>query len=215
MPLFYQGHLSRVLYLENNKNNDTFSLNHLSNLQMLGTQAMTSLENAKRFHLVTHDTLTGLANRNMLYEIFQFTTKQISRSQGEIALLFLEFDTLKEINDIYSHEVGDKLLIHAANILKSNLREGDYIARVGGNEFAIMLTNTTAHTQLSVILERLFNVFSKPIEINDFLIHITISIGISLFPQDGSEVQKLLQFADAAHYQAKEKGKNQYHYYSK
>lgn len=215
MPLFYQGQLSRAVYIEHTVQSDSFTISHLSALQMLATHAMNSLENAKRFYHVTHDMLTGLANRNMLYEIFQFTTKQISRSQGEIALLFLEVDSLKEINETYGKDVGDLVLKHVAKTCTANLREGDFIARIGGNEFTIMLTNTTAHTQLSVILERLFVLLAKPFEMGETIIHNDISIGIVLFPQDGNEIQKLLQSAEIANNQAKEKGKNQYHYYVK
>ena len=79
MPLFYQGQLCRILYLENNSSSYTFTPNHLDSLQLLASQAMTSLENAKLYYQATHDPLTGLANRNMLYEIFQYTTKQMAR----------------------------------------------------------------------------------------------------------------------------------------
>ncbi|KTD20796.1 regulatory protein (GGDEF domain) [Legionella lansingensis] len=214
MPLFYQGQLCRILYLENKSSSYTFTPSHLSSLQLLSSQAMTSLENAKLYYQATHDPLTGLANRNMLYEIFQQTTKQVIRSQGKIALLFLDLDYFKVINDTLGHDNGDKLLIHIANTLTSTLREGDIAARIGGDEFAVMLANVTSHDQVTIIVERLFHELSKPFHIDDHLMQITSSMGISLFPQDGNDIQTLLKLADTALYQAKEMGRNQFHYYS-
>ncbi len=132
MPLFYKGQLNRILYLENNSTSYTFTPNHLDSLQLLAAQAMTSLENAKLYYQATHDPLTGLANRNLLYDLFQQITKQANRTQGRVALLFLDIDYFKVINDTLGHDNGDKLLIHVARTLNSCLREGDIAARMGG-----------------------------------------------------------------------------------
>ncbi|QRN03205.1 EAL domain-containing protein [Legionella sp. MW5194] len=213
MPLFYKGQLSRMLYLENNSSSHTFTPNHLDSLNLLASQAMTSLENAKLYYQATHDPLTGLANRNMLYEMFQHMTKQASRSQGKIALVFLDIDYFKVINDTLGHDNGDKLLIHVANTLTASLREGDIAARLGGDEFTLILANVSID-QVTAIVERLFKEMSKPIPIDDHLIQITSSMGISIYPKDGHDIETLLKQADTALYQAKEKGRNQYHYYS-
>lgn len=215
MPLFSHGQLCRILYLENNTSNYSFTGAHLNGLQMLASQAMTSLENAKTFYDTTHDALTGLANRNMLYEIFKLTTKQVSRVQGEVALLYLDVDSFREINDTLGREVGDKVLIHLADTVVRTLRDSDYAARVGGDEFTIMLVNTSTSTQLSVIMDRLFNALAKPVQIKEHLIQVSINIGISIYPQEGTDIQVLLQQADNACRQSKEKGKNQFHYFAK
>ncbi|MCL9684847.1 EAL domain-containing protein [Legionella maioricensis] len=214
MPLFYNGQLRRILYLENNSNSYTFTSNHLDSLQLLASQAMTSLENANLYYQATHDPLTGLANRSLLYELFQQATRQIGRTQEKLALLFLDIDYFKVINDTLGHDNGDKLLVHVANILSSILREGDVAARIGGDEFTVILTNILSNDQVTIIVERLLNELSKPVPIDGHLIQITSSMGISLFPTDGHDIQTLLKLADTALYQAKEKGRNQFHYYS-
>lgn len=140
MPLFYKGHLNRILYLENNSTSYTFTPNHLDSLQLLAAQAMTSLENAKLYYQATHDPLTGLANRNLLYDLFQQIAKQANRNQGRIALLFLDIDYFKVINDTLGHDNGDKLLIHVARTLNACLREGDVAARMGGMSLQLFST---------------------------------------------------------------------------
>lgn len=214
MPLFYKGHLSRILYLEHKTNSHTFTSNHLDSLQLLSAQAMTSLENAKLYYQATHDPLTGLANRNLLYEIFQQNSKQVNRTNTQIALLFIDLDNFKVINDSLGHDNGDKLLIQVANILTASLREGDVAARIGGDEFSILLINITSPAQVNAIIDRLFYELAKPIPMDKHLIKITASMGISIFPNDAQDIQTLLKLADTALYQAKEKGRNQYHYYS-
>lgn len=214
MPLFYQGQLCRILYLEHKNSSYTFTTNHIDSLQLLCSQAMTSLENAKLYYQATHDPLTGLANRNMLYEIFLQTTKQLSRSQGQVALLFLDLDYFKVINDTLGHDNGDKLLVHIAKTLTSTLREGDIAARLGGDEFAVMLVNVTSHEQITAIVDRIFHKISKPLHIDDHTLQITASMGISISPTDGIDIQTLLKRADTALYQAKESGRNRFHYYS-
>lgn len=213
IPLFYKGQLSRVLYLEHKSSSYTFTTSHLDSLQLLSSQAMTSLENAKLYYQATHDPLTGLANRNMLYDLFEQTTNQLMNPQTKVALLFLDLDYFKVINDTLGHDNGDRLLVHIAKTLAASLREGDVAARIGGDEFAVMLNNVSTE-KLSIIIERLFHELSKPIRIDDHLMQITASMGISVFPKDGQNIQTLLKLADTALYQAKEKGRNQFHYYS-
>lgn len=214
MPLFYKGQLSRILYLENNSNSYTFTPNHLDSLQLLASQAMTSLENAKLYYQATHDPLTGLANRNLLYELFQQITRQVNRTQGRVALLFLDIDYFKVINDTLGHDNGDKLLVHVAKTLNSCLRDGDTAARIGGDEFTVILANNISNEQIVTIVERLIQEMAKPVPIDGHLIQITSSMGISIFPTDGQDIETLLKQADTALYQAKEKGRNQYHFYT-
>lgn len=214
MPLFYKGYLCRVLYLENNSTSHTFTASHLDGLQLLASQAMISLENAKLYYQATHDPLTGLANRNMLYEFFQQMTKEITHYHEKVALLFLDIDYFKVINDTLGHDSGDNLLIHIAKTINSCLRECDFSARLGGDEFTIILSNIKSKDHITMIVKKLLNEISKPVPIDEHLIQITSSMGISIFPNDGQDIETLLKLADTALYQAKEKGRNQFHYYS-
>ena len=214
MPLFYKGKLCRMLYLENNSSSYTFTSSHLDSLQLLASQATISLENAKLYYQATHDPLTGLANRNLLYEIFHELTQEITPPYEQMALLFLDIDYFKVINDTLGHDNGDKLLIHIAKIITSCLRECDIAARIGGDEFTIILANITSKSQITAIAEQLFHKISKPLPIDDHSIQVASSMGISIFPKDGKDIQELLKSADTALYQAKEKGRNQFHYFS-
>lgn len=214
MPIFYKGQLCRMLYLENKSSSHTFTSSHLDSLQLLASEAMISLENAKLYYQATHDPLTGLANRNLLYEIFQQLTQEATYTHKQIALLFLDIDYFKVINDTLGHDNGDNLLIHIAKTIKSCLRDGDIAARIGGDEFTIVLANSTSKKQITTIVEQIFREISKPVPIEDHLIQVTSSMGISIFPKDGKNIQELIKLADTALYQAKEKGRNQYHFYS-
>ncbi|WP_133135504.1 EAL domain-containing protein [Legionella rowbothamii] len=214
MPIFYQGQLCHILYLEHKDSNDTFTSSHIDSLQLLSSQAMTSLENAKLYYQVSHDPLTGLANRNMLYELFQQTAIKASPSGKKIALLFLDLDYFKMVNDNLGHDYGDKLLIHTAKILNSILMEGDIAARMGGDEFVVMLTHFNSKEYLTSVVEWICHELSKPFHVGDHILQTTTSLGISIFPDDAEDIQTLLKFADTALYQAKEKGRNQFYYYS-
>lgn len=213
-PLFYQGQLYRILYLENKSSTYTFTFNDLDSLHLLSSHAMTSLENARLYYQATHDPLTGIANRNMFYELFKQRIKQSNHSQNKSALLFLDLDYFKVINDTLGHDNGDKLLVHVANVLAEILQECDVAARIGGDEFTIMLANIDSIEQIKIIASRILRDLSRPIKIEDHLVQITASMGITVFPTDGNDIQTLLKLADTALYQAKEKGKNQFHFYS-
>lgn len=214
IPVLYQGKLCRMLYLENKFSSQVFTSQHLKSLQLLASQAMISLENAQLYHQASHDALTGLANRNLLDQLFKFSTTQASRSNKQTALFFLDLDNFKAINDTLGHEIGDKLLIHVTNQIKKCLRIGDIAARLGGDEFAVMLVSLDDITQIKSIADRLFRYITKPITILGHQVQITSSMGICLYPKDATDLQTLLKFADIALYQAKEKGKNQYFFYS-
>ena len=148
-----------------------------------------------------------------LYELFQQFTKEKARSPEQMALIFLDIDYFKVINDTLGHDNGDNLLIHIAKTIKSCLREGDIAARMGGDEFTIILANMTSQEQITAAVELLFRKIAEPILIEENLIQITPSMGISIYPKDGKGIHELLKRADSALYKSKEKGRNQYHFY--
>lgn len=214
LPIFYQGLLSRILYLENKNSTGIFTDQNRQSLQLIASSAMISLENARLYHQASHDPLTGLANRNLLDQIFKVSASQALRVRTQLVFLFLDLDNFKNINDTLGHEIGDRLLMYIAEKITSCLREGDLASRLGGDEFAVLLSGIEDISQIISIADRLFNAITQPLTISGHKIKITSSMGICLYPKDATDIQTLLKLADIALYQAKEKGKNQYNFYS-
>jgi len=164
-------------------------------------------------YLAYHDPLTNLFNRKALFEYMEESLIYAKRYNGKRVILYLDLDKFKQVNDTWGHETGDKLLKMVSNRLRDTLRRTDYISRIGGDEFIILLTNPTdiyPHMVAKKILENL----SMPYSIGKYRIDfITPSIGISVFPKDGEDVKTLINCADKAMYKAKEK-RNCYTHYS-
>jgi diguanylate cyclase (GGDEF)-like protein len=161
-----------------------------------------------------YDGLTGLPNRIFFNEIVK---KQLASIKADttalIAFLFLDADKFKSINDSYGHDIGDKYLKHVASILESTLRETDIVARLGGDEFIIALSNCKDKETIGMVANKLLHNLATPFVLNDFKIALTFSIGISLFPQDGSTIEILEKHADMAMYYAKKHDGNSFHFY--
>lgn len=214
MPLFHNGQMDKILYLEHKNNGAAFTAEHISCLFLLTDQVMALIENAEAFYQVTHDVLTGLANRNMLYELFELNTKQLARSEITVTLISIDIDAFKQINDSFGVDIGEKVLVHIAHVLTSNLRKGEVSARIGGDEFVVMLVNVGSNREITKVAERLLNELVKPASINDHLIDISISMGISIYPHDGNDIQILLKLAEKALNRAKEHGGKQFQFYT-
>jgi len=214
IPILSQNEIKGLVYLENNSMPGAFTKNHLSTLQILSSQAAISLENAKLYHQATHDPLTGLANRSFLYQRFQSAANKAKSKKNNtlIAILFLDLDGFKKINDTLGHEVGDKLLVAFANLLKECVRDDDLIVRLGGDEFVIMLEQATLPL-INQIAERLIHKTREPFSILNHKIGIATSVGISTYPNQGQEIDLLLKQADMALYYVKAHGKGFYQFY--
>ena len=165
-------------------------------------------------YLAHHDVLTGLPNRTLFIERMDYTLKRCARESGKIALLFLDIDHFKNINDTLGHEVGDLLLKQLALRLQETLRECDLIARIGGDEFLILLDNISSIDDITYIAKKILTVFSSAFRIEERELFVTTSIGISVSPTDGSDTQTLLKNADIAMYRSKEQGRNTFQFYS-
>lgn len=168
---------------------------------------------ASLYHQATHDPLTGLANRNLLEQAFKNSTSKVNFSHTKMALLFLDIDHFKRVNDTLGHEVGDQLLVEISRLLSSCLRDHDLAVRLGGDEFVVMLVDIDTQ-KLTAIIERIYQSLAKPVYINDHELYLTSSMGISIYPDDGKDISALLKNADIALYHAKESGRNHYQYYS-
>lgn len=165
-------------------------------------------------HRATHDSLTQLPNRFLLLDRFRAALQQARRSQNQVAVLFIDLDNFKRVNDSLGHSAGDQFLREIANRLRRCLRPHDTVARHGGDEFTIILTDITAQENVLAVLNKLQHEFSRPILTEGNDIYATFSTGISLYPDDGDQPEELLRHADTAMYKAKKAGSNQYSFYA-
>ncbi|WP_168204104.1 EAL domain-containing protein [Aliikangiella coralliicola] len=165
-------------------------------------------------YLAHNDTLTDLPNRTLFRDRLNQAITRLEWQQRIIAVLFLDVDRFKIINDSLGHDTGDNLLREISRRLEQNVRSGDTVSRLGGDEFAILLSDISRRTDIAPIAEKLLDNLSKPYYIGEQELFVTISIGISTSPQDGEDVNTLIKKADVAMYQAKSKGKNNYQFYT-
>jgi len=165
-------------------------------------------------NLAFYDPLTGLANRRLFKNRLSKAIKSAQRSQSTLALMFLDMDQFKRINDSMGHDAGDLLLQEVARRLSSNVRDRDTVSRIGGDEFTILLTDVNLIADVRTVAEKLLTALSAPIRIKGQDINTSVSIGITLTPQDSSDTNILMKNADLAMYKAKELGRNNYQFFS-
>ena len=165
-------------------------------------------------HLAHHDTLTGLPNRLLLQDRLDHAIHRAHRQGHHLAVLFLDVDRFKNINDTLGHAAGDLLLRAFAARLAGQIREDDTLARLGGDEFMVLLEDYRSHDDPCLVAQKLLDSLHEPFEVQGHQLFVTTSIGISLYPEDGGSVDELVRNADAAMYRAKQKGKNSYHFYT-
>ena len=179
-------------------------------------QTYERLEQEKKelYALSTTDSLSGLANRNFLDQRLAWIISEASRSKQEFAVLFLDIDHFKEVNDSLGHKVGDLLLVQIAQELKHLVREHDVLARVGGDEFIIVLSQYNGHLELTGVAERIIARLAQPWIIDSYKLFISGSIGIALYPKDGADNTSLMKHADIAMFEAKKNGRNQYAFFT-
>ncbi|HSI21826.1 MAG TPA: EAL domain-containing protein [Methylophilaceae bacterium] len=163
--------------------------------------------------LAHHDTLTKLPNRLLLLDRLQQAINLAEREKHRVALMFLDLDRFKQVNDSLGHHVGDDLLVAVVDRLKSCVRETDTISRQGGDEFVIVLPDIFDSNAATIIAEKILETLREPFVIDGHQLSTSFSIGISLYPDDGREIATLMQNADTAMYHAKESGRNNCHFY--
>jgi len=162
----------------------------------------------------THDALTLLPNRVLFTDRLENTIFKAKRSSKEFALLFVDLDQFKQINDSLGHHIGDEILVAIASRLKKAIREEDTLARLGGDEFTIIIDNFKSLSIISTLAQKVIDATAQVVEIKEHKLFVTSSIGISLYPKDSEDAQSLLKFADAAMYKAKDEGRNNFQFYS-
>lgn len=201
-------------------------------LEFLGDQAAIAIQNAKLYeqaqqeiadrkkaekaiqHLANHDALTGLPNRRLFNERITLEIARSQRNKLRFSVMLFDLDQLKTVNDLHGHNVGDLLLQAVAQRMLGLLRKSDTIARMGGDEFLLILPEMNQPDDAILTAERILSALSKPFHLEAHQINITTSIGISFFPDDGEDVDLLIKKADLSMYKAKERGGNTYHLYT-
>ncbi len=189
-------------------------------------QDITTLKQAEdKIHfLAFYDNLTGLANRALFREHWSKILPRARRNGKKVAVLFIDLDHFKRINDTLGHPAGDKVLILVADRLKTVLRHSDVISRspdgspslisrVGGDEFTILATDITSPNQVTFLAERIVEALNQPLQLDGQLINLTASLGISIYPEDGDDIDTLLKNADTAMYEAKDNGRNSFQFF--
>ncbi len=165
-------------------------------------------------HLAEYDPLTKLPNRTLLRDRLTHAIGLAARKGGKIAVLFLDLDRFKNINDSLGHAIGDQMLIEAARRLRSAVRGSDTVSRLGGDEFVLLLTELETPDHAAHVAEKLLQVVAEPFSLEGHELNVTPSIGIALFPEDGADPDALLKNADTAMYHAKEKGRNNFQFFA-
>ncbi|WP_119965156.1 bifunctional diguanylate cyclase/phosphodiesterase [Simplicispira lacusdiani] len=169
-------------------------------------------ENERQLEHVAHyDALTGLPNRVLLADRLQQSMLRCQRTGQSLAVAFLDLDGFKSVNDHHGHERGDELLVALAHRLKTALRDGDTLSRIGGDEFVAVLVDLEHAQDCEPVLERMLHAAADPMHVGDALLQVSASIGVTLYPTDGVEPDLLIRHADQAMYLAKQAGKNRYH----
>ena len=165
-------------------------------------------------HLSQYDALTDLPNRSLVIERLEQAVKHARRTQKRCALVLLDLDRFKHINESYGHSIGDRLLCAVANNLRLVVRDDDTLARVGGDEFVLLFEDIDNTEHLGFMIERIQSALANAIELPDQCVNMTASMGICVYPEDGSNASELMRNVDAAMYHAKAQGRNTYQFYT-
>jgi len=169
---------------------------------------------SKLFYMATHDVVTDLPNRTLLSDRLNLALHQARRNRERMAVILLDLDNFKDVNDTFGHRVGDKLLQAVGRRIRNLLRSGDTVARVGGDEFVLLLPRIGSRESAAIVAEKLLGAFREPLVVENQEIHITTSVGIAVYPDDAEDGDGLITCADIAMYRVKKEGRNNYHYYA-
>lgn len=168
----------------------------------------------KILHMASHDNLTGLPNRALFKDRLDTAKNMAVRNQEKLAILFIDLDGFKAVNDTLGHKAGDLLLQEVARHLQASVRQSDTVARLGGDEFIILLNNIGHAVAAEAVAKKILATFEQPISLEGKTTRVGASIGISIFPDHCNDTEKLIIYADAAMYEIKKSGKNAYAFHT-
>ncbi len=224
VPLLKDGHAIGILMLWSGEKR-AFDAEVVKLLERMAENIVFALDNFAREaerqraerriqYMATHDALTALPNRVMFSEMLNHTIETSSRHGRKFAVLFVDLDRFKVINDSLGHSAGDKLLQEIGTRLRHVVRSSDVIARLGGDEFVVLIPEVSEPGQVAAVARKILSAVIKPVLVTDQEFRVTASIGISLYPTDAEDEESLMKNADMAMYMAKEEGKNTFQFYS-
>jgi diguanylate cyclase (GGDEF)-like protein len=185
-----------------------------ANTQLIAEISERRQAESKLNYLAYHDPLTGLSNRRSFIERLEESLRDAGRHAQRTAVLFIDLDQFKQVNDSFGHGVGDELLVAVAARLSEHVRLIDMLARLGGDEFICLMEAVRSEDEVALLAREINAAFEMPFRLGDHELYLSASIGISLFPEDGESVLELMRNADSAMYRAKASGRGQYHFYS-
>lgn len=218
LPLVTRNSTLGATILFNHKSLTSFREEQINIAFTLCAQASTAIDNAQLFEetkqLAFFDPLTGLANRRLFKERLEQMLKNVHRGNHGLAVMLLDLDQFKHVNDSLGHHIGDLYLQETANRLKQCVRAQDTVARIGGDEFTILLSDVDGFKAATTVAKKILETFSIPINTDNHSIKLSTSIGISLAPRDGIDSIALIKNADVALYKAKDSGRNNYQFYT-
>ncbi|CAM5220657.1 Diguanylate cyclase (GGDEF)-like protein/PAS domain S-box-containing protein OS=Castellaniella defragrans OX=75697 GN=HNR28_003519 PE=4 SV=1 [Castellaniella defragrans] len=196
-----------VLVLKSYPNGVPYNGQDQELLQFISTQITTAIESqrmqARLQHMAQYDQLTGLPNRGLLDDRLKTALSMARREHERLSVLYLDLDRFKPVNDTLGHSVGDLLLQEVASRLKRCVRASDTVARIGGDEFVVLLQRLSEPRQAAVVAAKIHDAMSRPFTLDGHTLSIAPSIGIAHYPEDGERAQQLLEHADQAMYRAK------------
>lgn len=211
-PLTSRGTTIGALVVQSYSQNTSYTESDRDLLQFVSTQVAAAIERkqaeARLHHIARHDPLTDLANRDLFYQQFDAALEQARRFGGCLALLYLDLDKFKDVNDRFGHHVGDVLLCEVAQRIRHGVREGDVVGRVGGDEFVVLLHGLHHPSDSLVVADKLRLALADPILLSEDPVDVCASIGVATYPEHGDESRSLTRAADDAMYRAKKVGGN-------
>ncbi len=207
-----QSYKAAVMFDQSDVELLTFVSQNISHAIIRHDQQLKKHVEIQRLEKVSQtDMLTGLLNRYAFYMLLERTFQEQKSELASIALLYIDVDGFKQVNDLYGHATGDRILMYVAEILKAEVRDGDAVCRLGGDEFVVMLANLINKNQAETITQRVLDKLSYPINVDGSVISISVSVGITLASEKNISPQNAINQADAAMYKKKQQGKNGYY----